>query len=145
MNMFTISPTVWAAPGGAAYGLAITLGGTLALGWAMANFWLFLSLGEKLATIFEKTKMEGVVHICTTLLVVGSGIILPGKMMYEVISQMGVPKTHLNEKVRATQKSIGVTKGGGMKAIYELENGGLVSVHVFQGEVAQPDFIYRQN
>jgi hypothetical protein len=121
------------------------MGSVLAMGWAVANFWVFLSIGGKLATIFENTKMEGAVHICTALLVIGSGIILPGTIMYKGISQMGVPKTYLNEKVWATQKSIGVTKGGGMQAIYELKNGGLVSVRVSQGEVPQPDFIYRQN
>lgn len=87
-----------------------------------------------LSTLFLK-RIEKVIYI---------GLILVTVFVGYRVYDAHVPKTYLNEKVMATQKTVTVTRYGGMIAIYQLDNGGLVEVPVKQGDVTHLDHIYKQ-
>lgn len=88
-----------------------------------------------LSTLFIK-RIEKVIYLGLILVTVFVG--------YRVYDSF-IPKTYLNEKVMATQKTVTVTRYGGMVAIYQLQNGGLVEVPVKQGDVTHLDHIYKQH
>jgi hypothetical protein len=125
MNYSTNALT-WAEP---ALGMLILTETAIFVLWMMVVVAIAL-----LSTLFYK-KTERVILLGLILV-----SLLTAYRMYDAF----IPKTYLNEKVKATQKNVTTTRYGGMVAIYQLDNGGLVEVPVKQGDVTHLDHIYKQ-